>query len=647
MFNTGPHSSPNREVAALVVMSALILGILAYWAFMKASPKIRPEADLVLAEIEESMRADPSDPHLQQAVKYRERDLAKGGAGAAEAGQAPQKGAAPALEPWREKSPDEIPRDGAAWIRQEEARDEAERAKFKPLMKTFKRLEPDALQIYRLRIEDRVAARDRPKMSDPGAKDDTSRPVTKASKEGLTLELPGGKARKLSWGEVPVGSLYDLARQITGSGGSLAGPTDLIYLAQLADLAGRGSDAAELRTQAAGLHFRRRLVERAAAVRPAFALGGRKYTAVGATSGGVSVREQSGDERTIAWKDLPEEALYDLARSPGVAAGKRDADARALDMLHLSRLAEALSRDEEAQDLAGEALALDPALWDEITRLPAASLHVGILDEFSWVWDPENPTARDARVANDLTDDAPAIFHVFRYMRTLGTERLGKIARRNPPYARLLRRPKKERGRVFRVKGAFISHYRSIRWMQHPEHAEAGLRDLDFCFIRDQNARMARAHYLVSVPHDTRGFKKHDYVGVTGVYLRRWPYKQPSGRWTWIPWIVGLRMDEIELPGSAGWTTFVYVIIGLGVVGALVLFFAARAEWKDTTVARARLTARRHGGRDRIRRKVALALRASGGSGRRNEGGSGDAAPPDDKAPEDEADAGSGGEEKD
>ena len=407
-----------------------------------------------------------------------------------------------------------------------------------------------------------------------------------------------------------------LARQVAVTEGPAASARNLRYLAQLADIAGKGEDASGLRIRAARVHFRERLTESAAEARLSFSPGGQRYSATGTTTTGLSAETPDGQKRTFAWKDVPAEALRELARGLEPPAGDRG---RALDLLHLSRIAAEIGGSSEAAELEGEALALDPLLLDEIRGRPEISLNEAILDEYSWSWDPENLTAaqlrdeeRTSRDANNLTDDAPSVFHVYRYMRTLGPRRAAEIAQRKPSYMALLYRPRGNRGRVFTIRGGFIRRYKSVRWSKDPAHADAGLRDLEFCFLRDTEE--GAGIHLVSVPRDLRGFKSSDFVSVTGVYIRRWPYQKPNGRWRWIPWIAGMSIRKIDIPPPRGWGAFIFVLLAAGFAGGVILFLAARREWRDSVAARDRLHARRRGGRDRIRRKVGEAMRASDGT---------------------------------
>jgi hypothetical protein len=631
VFGTGSRSS-NREAVALVVMSFVALGILAYWGLMRLSSKMTRDAKKQGRYVEDVPERDPSDPIWQQVAARRERDRAirEGGRPGEEPGK-PAEGErqpattgetsgigaeSPALAPWEGRKGDEIPRDDAEWIAEAERKVEAERAKFQPMLDAFKPLEPDAVQEYRIRIEERVAAGDRPKIRLPGAGDAAERPVVNVSKKGLTLELAGGERREVAWKDVPEESFYRLARQVAVTEGPAASARSLLYLAQLADIAGEGKDASGLRTRAARVHFRKRLTESAAEARPSFSLDGQRYSATGATTTGLSAQTPDGQKRTFAWKDVPAAALRELARgleSPAEAKG------RALDLLHLSRVAAEAGGSSEAAELEQKALAADPLLADEIKGRLAISLNGQILDEYSWAWDPADLTAlqlRDAekisRDANNLTDDAPSVFHVYRYMRTLGPRRVAEVARRNPNYMKLLYRPRGNRGRVFKIRGGFIRRYKRIEWTKVPEHTDAGVRDLEFCFLRDTEERAGI--YLVSVPRDTRSFKSSDFVSVTGVYVRRWPYQKPNGRWRWIPWIAGMSVRKIDIPPPKGWGAFIFVLLAAGLAGGVILFLAARREWRDGMAARDRLHARRRGGRDRVRRKVAEAMRASDGA---------------------------------
>ncbi|MHC4503392.1 MAG: hypothetical protein ACYTFI_08815, partial [Planctomycetota bacterium] len=508
-------------------------------------------------------------------------------------------------------------------------------------------------QEYRIRISERVAAGERPEIPLPGAADAAERPVVKVSKKGLTLKLVGGEVREVPWNDVTEESFYRLARQVAVTEGPAASARNLRYLAQLADMAGKGEDAKSLRILAARAHFRERLTGSAAEARPGFSLDGKRYSATEASAEGLSAETPDGEKRTFAWKDVTAEALNELARALEPPAG---AGGRALDLVHLSRIAAELGGSAEAAELERKtleqkALVLDPLLVDEIKGRPQISLNEAILDEFSWSWDPANLSAtqlrneeRTSRDANNLTDDAPSVFHVYRYMRTLGGRRMAEIARRKPNYMTLLYKPTGNRGRVFSIRGGFIRRYKSVRWSKDPAHVEAGLRDLEFCFLRDTEERAGI--YLVSVPRDVRGFKSSDFVGVTGVYIRRWPYQKPNGRWRWVPWIAGMSIRKIDIPPPRGWGAFIFVLLVAGFAGGVILFLAARREWRDSVAARDRLHARRRGGRDRIRRKVGEAMRQSGAAqaggsdGTVGKPGDGSSEPPSEDAKADPAEPG-------
>jgi hypothetical protein len=177
-----------------------------------------------------------------------------------------------------------------------------------------------------------------------------------------------------------------------------------------------------------------------------------------------------------------------------------------------------------------------------------------------------------------------------------------------PSYPRLLNLPRQTRGRIYRAECGFIRQYRTLRLTKRPEHVDAGIQELNFLFLSAKDS--PGGIYLVSVPHEVT-FQQSDFLSVTGVYLRRWPYQKPSGAWKWIPWIVASKVEKIELTGAKGWGAFIFVLLALGAVGAVALFFAARREWSELTSTRDHLHARRRGGRNMIRRKVAGAMAAS------------------------------------
>ncbi|MHC5058049.1 MAG: hypothetical protein ACYTKD_25595, partial [Planctomycetota bacterium] len=236
-----------------------------------------------------------------------------------------------------------------------------------------------------------------------------------------------------------------------------------------------------------------------------------------------------------------------------------------------------------------------------------------LLENKSWTWDPEDTSSADVRTANVLAGDMKAVLHVYRYMRTLGPERLARAAQPEPSYARLSNLPRHTRGRVYNIECGVIRHHMTMRLTRRPEHLDAGVQQLDFLFLSAKDSPGGKTRlgiYLVCVPRETR-FRQGDFLSVTGVYLRRWPFQKPNGRWRWIPWIVASKIEKIEVTGTKGWGAFMYVLLALGAAGAVALFLAARREWRELTESRDRLHARRRGGRNMIRRKVAGAMAAS------------------------------------
>jgi len=370
-------------------------------------------------------------------------------------------------------------------------------------------------------------------------------------------------------------------------------------------------------------YFRAALYERVpAGKRPAFSLpseAGTTRTVVDVSREGIVAEMPGGEKKEIAWDDVPDEAMYELAL--GVA--KLDGEsASATDALYLGQLAGLLGRDEEAAVHLKKAVDLDPDLAARTAGPQELSLNREVMDEFCWAWDDQtNPSA-----ANSLTADGPAVFHAYQYMRTLGAARLERMAEHDPDYGKLLRFPRAAFGRVFRIEARFVKRYMMIRWTKDPEHLDAGVRTLDLCFVVDTGG--ASHIYLVSSAADTRRLRDGDMVIVTGVYMRRWPHRVGAG-WKWRPWIAALDMKKVEIPPDPTVRALIAVVAGAAIIGTVIIFLAARRESKDSLEARERLTARRRAGRDRIRRKVEAAEEAkSTGESGAVEGPGADAGPP-------------------
>jgi hypothetical protein len=379
---------------------------------------------------------------------------------------------------------------------------------------------------------------------------------------------------------VEIGDAFRIALEMTPPDSPEAGARDLILLAQLATLAGKPDEAAKFRTRAAELHFRAELGE--GAPEEAKALFG-------------------------AARALVDERAADAPRN------ESERDALALDTLHLSRLASSAGLASEAAEYAARAVELDPFLEDEAGGRASRGLDRWLLENKSWTWDPDDTSSADVRTANVLAGDMKAVLHVYRYMRTLGPERLARAAQAEPSYARLKNLPRHTRGRVYNVECGLIRHHMTMRLTRRPEHLDAGVQQLDFLFLSAKDSPGGKTRlgiYLVCVPRETR-FRQGDFLSVTGVYLRRWPFQKPNGRWRWIPWIVASKIEKIELTGTRGWGAFIYVLLAVGAAGAFALFLAARREWRELTESRDRLHARRRGGRNMIRRKVAGSMAGS------------------------------------
>jgi hypothetical protein len=545
----------------LGVMAAMALGILAYWTLSRAQRRMERDAPPVHDESSEILTVE-EDLTKRDVKALRERDRAESGA-AAEAGES--RGGAPV----RVVTPDD-----EEWLRKQLEADEAKRAKFLPMLEKFTPLEHDAVRGFRALMQDRVPGGFRPKLAAPGGQGDGV--IVDAGPDGFTLEAPGGGKAKLAWDKVKIGDAFEIALEMTPPGADDAKARNLIYLAQLATLAGRAGDAEKFRADAAGLHFRAELGQ-------------------GAPEG---AKELFGAARAL----VDERSASPLEKESG-------RDALALDMLHLSRLASAAGAASDSAGYAARAVALDPTLEDEVAGGATRSLDRWLLENESWAWDPDDMGRADARTANDLAGDARAILHLYRYMRTIGDERLTRAAREEPAYARLLNRPRQTRGRIYRAECGLIRSHMKMRFTKRPEHVDSGVREVEFLYLSAKDS--PGGIYLACVPREMR-FKRGDFLSVTGIFLRRWPYQKPNGKWRWIPWIVASKIEKIAVRSTKGWGAFIFVLLGLGGVGAIALFFAARREWRELTASRDRLHARRRGGRDMIRRKVAGAMAASG-----------------------------------
>jgi len=566
VLNPGKQPSSRRDLMTLGVMTAMVLAILAYWSFGRARRKMEGDALPPPGEASEVITVEDDDPFRREAKRNRERDLAAGGEAVAAAAGERGEGRTP------------VTSENLDWLTDQMKVDEAERTKFLPMLEEFTPLEYDAIRAFRALMQDRVPSGFRTRLAVPEGGEGA---VVDAGPEGLTIEAAGGAKTKLAWDKVEIGEAYRIALEMTPPGSADATARDLIYLAQLATLAGEPDKAAEFRTRAAKLHFRAAL----------------------------------GDGAPEETKALYEKARSLVDRRSALPSEKEtDRDALALDFLHLSRLASASGLASDSAEYSARALALDPLLEAEAAGHASRSLDRWLLENESWAWDPDDPSGADVQTANDLAGDAEAVLHIYRYMRTLGPERLARAALEEPSYPRLLNLPRQTRGRVYRAECGFIRRFKTMRLMKRPEHVDAGVQEVDFLFLSAKDSPGGRTRYgiyLVCVPHETR-FRQGDFLSLTGVYLRRWPFKKPNGNWRWIPWIVASKIETIEVRGTKGWDSFIFALLGLGAAGAVVLFFAARREWRGLVANRDRLHARRRGGRNMIRRKVAGAMAEQG-----------------------------------
>jgi len=562
VLNPGKQPSSRRDLMTLGVMTAMVLAILAYWSFGRARRKMQGDALPPPGESSEVITVEDDDPFKREVKRNRERDLAAGGEAAAAAAGEQGEGRTP------------VTPENQDWLTDQMKADEAERTKFLPMLEKFTPLEYDAVRAFRALMQDRVPSGYRTKLAVPEGGEGT---VVDAAPDGLTIEAAGGAKTKLAWDKVEIGEAFRIALEMTPPDSADATARDLIYLAQLATLAGEAERAAEFRTKAARVHFRAALGD--GAPEEVKALYGAARSLV--------------DRRLISPPDK-----------------ETDRDALALDFLHLSRLASAAGLASDSAEYTERALALDPLLEDEAEGRASRSLDLWLLENESWAWDPDEPSGADVRTANDLAGDAEAVLHIYRYMRTLGPERLARAAFEEPSYPRLLNLPRQTRGRVYRAECGFIRRFKTMRLTKRPEHVDAGVQEVDFLFLSAKDSPGGRTRYgiyLVCVPHETH-FRQGDFLSLTGVYLRRWPFKKPNGNWRWIPWIVASKIETIEVRGTKGWDSFIFALLGLGAAGAVVLFFAARREWRGLVANRDRLHARRLGSRNIIRRKVAGAM---------------------------------------
>lgn len=480
------RDSMGKEWVTLAILAAALLGLLAFRGLIKAGRKMTPPQYAVPDASEDMPKPDPTDPIRRAVLERRRKEMAEP-ASQQEAGPEDQARVRPiaeekTIEPWRERSPEEIPLSDALWLRRTELEEEKERGEFLPMLENFTPLEPEPVRAWRQRIMEAVES---------GAKLSLrSRKVVDASLEGLGLESDSGGQQKLLWGDLSHGEMYALALDVYRAKAVELNPLDVLFLGQLAEIAGQTSDSQKFREEAV-----------------------------------------AADEK-----------LKELATSP-----------------------------------------------------PRVTLDFRILDQFSWAWDdPQNPEP-----ANSLWDDAPSIFHVYRYMRTIGPEALRKSALKDPKYGELLNRPAENRGRAISLIARFVKRFKSMRWTKYDGHVQAGIRDLDFCFIVDTHVR---GIYLVSAPQDLRGFTDSDIVSVTGIYVRRWPYLR-HGEWRWVPYIAALSVERYELPPIKG-LGLAKTLLVIGAVGLFVVIFVlARKDTRQGADVRERLS-RLRGGREHIRRKV-------------------------------------------
>ena len=570
VLGAGRQSSSRRDLMTLGVMAALVLGILAYWTLGRAQRRMERDAPAPApGESSEVLTVEEDDPYKAKAKKNLERDLAESGgaAGGSRGGGAASHSVTP---------------ENRRWLTEQMEADEAERSKFLPMLEKFTPLEYDAVRGFRALMQDQVASGFRPKVAAPGSAGDGM--VVDAGPEGLTVEAAGGKKTKLAWDKVEASDAFRIALEMPLPEAADAKARHHIFLAQLATLAGKAARAAEFRLKAATFHF----------------------------------QDEIG-------KDAPEgaKALYDAARalvderSASPLEKESDRDALALDILHLARLASAAGMESDSADYAARAVALDPTLEEEAAGGATKGLDRWLLENESWAWDPDDMNRADAQTANDLAGDAKAVLHIYRYMRTLGDERLARAAQEEPSYARLLNLPRQTRGRIYRAECGLIRSHTTMRFTKRPDHVDSGVQEVEFLFLSAKDS--PGGIYLVCVPRATR-FRQGDFLSVTGVFLRRWPYQKPNGKWRWIPWVVASKVEKIKLRGTKGWGAFIFVLLGLGGVGAIALFFAARREWRELTASRDRLHSRRRGGRNMIRRKVAGAMAASGDKSKPDDG---------------------------
>jgi hypothetical protein len=143
------------------------------------------------------------------------------------------------------------------------------------------------------------------------------------------------------------------------------------------------------------------------------------------------------------------------------------------------------------------------------------------------------------------------------------------------------------RGKQMRITGRLIKKYTDVP-MSHLEGVDqAGLANVSCCVFRSMESNANDEHlFLVVSPVDLSPWLRTKLVALDVVFLKVWPLPldQAQTVWRWMPMVVGLRPQLVEIPGDKEST---YLKIALGVIVLALLIFAvlgrresASAPWR-------------------------------------------------------------------